>query len=590
MSPGGEMIQKFADIHVHSTLKPFNNCHVENKCPKPFDTCKKAETCPTLWEELPLYGPNNPDPFKKVNPIIRSQIDIFRKSQANLDQCVKANLRCAFLGLYPAERKFFDAREICVLDLFIKIILPKWARKYVGAAVTGFPVWKVKKIIERIEHDAGIDYFNEEFLKLIKYVVKQQDVQSPTNQYKFKIATDYEDFENYTEQEKKIITGILTVEGVSSLGNYRYHKIFDKTYSKLTPIEKAELAIDFEANIKTTKNLNKLLNTRRNYTPFFISFSHHFNNLLAGHSKSLASSFSLLLNQKPGMDAPFNRLGFKVLHLLLSRENGRRILIDTKHMSILSRRQYHCFVKKRRLKGDNIPIICSHSAVNGLESFKKAGELEKKKCTNKKSYFSSAALNLNDEEILDIYDSDGLIGIVLHEDRMPGDDVKRELKKYKPCKILVLIRELFNIKSPKADKRLRSIYIRLIWSNIFHIIRLISKKRLDNRGQKANGWKILSLGSDFDGTMNPFDTYETAEDFPRLAEDMIAYLINNKNPRLHKDYPIYYADKGERKPFARTDIINLSFGGTPTSLVIDIFWNNTSKFLKKYFHDGYLKR
>ncbi len=374
------------------------------------------------------------------------------------------------------------------------------------------------------------------------------------------------------------------MEGVCSLGNYRYHKIFDKTYSDLTSIEKMELACDFEDNIRKTKNLNTVLKTEKDYTPFFISFSHHFNNLLAGHAKSLSAIFSLVLNQKTGMNDPFNMLGLRVLNHLLSKENGRRILIDTKHMSILSRRQYHCIVKKRRLKEDFIPIICSHSAVNGLESFKKAGELDNKLFINKTAYFNRAALNLNDEEILDIFDSDGLIGIVLHEDRMPGGVVKREAKKYK--KILEeYSEEKTKITKEDADEaveKLRLIYIRLIWSNIFHIIRLISKKRIENGGQPANGWKIISLGSDYDGTMNPFDTFKTVESFPILANKMIDYLKNTT-------YPVYYADKGERKEFARSKIEELSFGRKPEELVNDIFWINTGHFLKKYFNDEYLK-
>ncbi len=184
------MSQKFVDIHVHSTLKPFNNI-------------PKEGACPTLWENLPQYGPDNPDPFKKLNSLVKGNIDIFRTSQANLDQCVQANLRCVFLGLYPAERKFFDAKEMFLLAPLIRIFLPKKKRKYLGAAVTGFPVRKVEGIIERISQNTGIDYFNGEYLKLIKYVVDQQSVGSLTSLYEFKIATDYDEFKNFTENGKK---------------------------------------------------------------------------------------------------------------------------------------------------------------------------------------------------------------------------------------------------------------------------------------------------------------------------------------------------------------------------------------------------
>ncbi len=572
------MTQKFADIHVHTTQKPFNNRYTNGEYP-------------SLWEELPQYkNKKKEDPFEQLNCLIKCAIkEMARKSQTNLDKCVKADLRCVFLGLYPSERKFFDAKKNLLVSPLIEIVLPKRKRKYLGAAITGFQICKVKRIMERIKYDSGIDYFNEEFLPLIMYVVDQQDMEFTTHQYQFKIATTYEEFEKYTEIEKETIAGILTVEGVSSLGRYRYHKIFDKTYYDLKQIEKMELAGDFEENITKTKNLNNFLNTNKNYTPFFISFSHHFNNLLAGHARSFSLMFSQMLNQKAGMNEPFNPLGLRVLHLLLSRDNGRRILIDTKHMSIQTRRQYHCIVKKRRLKGDRIPIICSHTAVNGLESFEKASEEDQrlfieKYFLNKKSYFKETAVNLNDDEILDIFDSDGLIGIVLHEDRMPGGVVEKLAKKYK--KVLKKYRKnnskIGYKKAKEAVIKLKRLYLGLIWSNIFHIIRLISKKRMDTGGFPANGWKIISLGSDFDGTMNPFDTYKTVEDFPDLANDMISYLEKENNP-------VYYTDKGKRKEFDRLKLEELFFKKEIKDLVDDIFWNNTSHFLEKYFHDEYLK-
>jgi hypothetical protein len=110
MEQGGDMKFKFADIHVHTSLKPFNNCSVNG-------------IYPSLWDKLPDYGQGNPDPFKQLNPIIRFFLGgMARTSQANLDECVKGNLLCPFLGLYPAERKFFDAKENTKLDFLIKKI------------------------------------------------------------------------------------------------------------------------------------------------------------------------------------------------------------------------------------------------------------------------------------------------------------------------------------------------------------------------------------------------------------------------------------------------------------------------------------
>ena len=52
-----------------------------------------------------------------------------------------------------------------------------------------------------------------------------------------------------------------------------------------------------------------------------------------------------LLNQNRGMDKGLTELGRHVLRELLSRENGKRIIIDTKHMSVQSRKEYYGFVR-----------------------------------------------------------------------------------------------------------------------------------------------------------------------------------------------------------------------------------------------------
>lgn len=554
------MERKFADIHVHPNLKPFNNRKYSEGQGK------------TIWDK---FDERKKD-LKKLCFIIRAKAkELAKSSQANLDACVEAKLVCPFLSLYPVERQWFDAQS---KNIIFRIVLPKRKYHHLGAAISGFPTEFVKKIMLRIKKNEGIDYFNDELLPNMDYTLDQMKRKSTKYpNWSFKIATDYNEFKQYTNSNNTIC-GILTIEGGNSLGNYYSHKTFYKEYKDLNPIEKYYLKKDFINNVNTLKSYKS-----GRYTPLFISFCHHFNNLLAGHSRSLAA-FGGLLNQEPGLNKGFNKLGKKILKLLLSRENGRRILIDTKHMSIYSRFYYHQLVRERReQRGDSIPIIQSHAAINGLESFLKALDCdEDRKDFNGNAYFSQWKMNLNDEEILDIYDSDGIIGIVLHEDKMPGGKVKAQTKELSNRYHKLEKKKHLSYQQQKEfddiKGKLKLIYVRLIWSNIFHIIKLI----YDNRNHE-NGWKIISIGSDYDGMIDPFDGYYSVSDLPALFNDMADYMNKGRGP-------VYYADNGNIFEFQRNEIATLMFGKKIEDILSDICFNNVDIFLSKYFTNRYLTK
>jgi hypothetical protein len=115
------MERKFADIHVHPTLKPFNN----RKYPNPEGVVK------TLWDK---FDERTEDLNKLSSCVKKIAKELAKASQANLDACVKAKLVCPFIALYPVERQWFDVqikinphgRFIPELyKLVIRIILPK---------------------------------------------------------------------------------------------------------------------------------------------------------------------------------------------------------------------------------------------------------------------------------------------------------------------------------------------------------------------------------------------------------------------------------------------------------------------------------
>ena len=170
------MERKFADIHVHPNLKPFNN----RNYPDPEGVVK------TLWDK---FGESID--LDELSPCVKKIAkELAKASQANLDACVTAKLVCPFIALYPVERQWFDVhikinphgRFIPELyKLVIRIILPKRKYPHLGAALSGFPTEFVKKIMQRIKKNKGIDYFNEELLPQMDYILAQMKSISKDN-------------------------------------------------------------------------------------------------------------------------------------------------------------------------------------------------------------------------------------------------------------------------------------------------------------------------------------------------------------------------------------------------------------------------
>ena len=256
-------------------------------------------------------------------------------------------------------------------------------------------------------------------------------------------------------------------------------------------------------------------------------------------------------------------------------------------MSIQSRIYYHNLVKERRKEGDIVPIIQSHAAINGWSSFSEADKHTEDKDLDKDAYFSRWRINLNDEEILDIYDSDGIIGIVFHEGRMPGGKHKKRTKKLRKKYNRLKKKKNRSVRKQKkfdtVAEQLKLLYNELIWSNIFHIVRLIYINRKDQDGNPIDAWKIISVGSDYDGLIDPFNVYFSVSDLKTLFNDMVDYIKYSKGP-------VYFSDNGEIHKFKREELEELMFGKTIEEIVSDICFNNVDNFLSKYFTINYLEK
>lgn len=533
----------FIDLHCHSTMKPMNN----GKCIYEFIQANKSSG-------------------NELNPLVRNQLrELSKESQSNFERFVKGDVKAAFIALMPLERKFFQPS---VSHPLIEVALPSWKYNDLGAFMSGLTIDTVKSYRNQLAEKLPVNYFAD-LEKEYDYLRKEES-SSDSQSKKFVVAKDYDHLKKIIH-EQNAIGIVLTVEGSHSLGEYESAD-FEIDPNELTSYHRLmDLGKIFSKNIERIKSWD--------HVPFFITICHHYWNLVAGQAKTFGADKSVLnpgveriFDQRLGLNAGISKLGLHVVDELLSRENGKRILIDVKHMSLASRRKYYDVIRHRRIKEhDQIPIIASHAAVSGWNSFESAVEHKDNWNVDSDSYLSRWSINLNDDDIREIFKSDGLIGLVLHEDRMLGGAMQKLLRKLKQEE-----------QGKNKTEKLRALYTKIIASNIFHIVNVIhdSSPAYEIEEATHDAWTLLTIGSDFDGMINPFDSYRSSDQLSDLANDLEDFL---KTPT---DIVVY---KNNLETELRSVVLeDLMCGIKPHEIVEMISHKNAETFLSKYFTKSYL--
>ncbi|OQY28750.1 MAG: hypothetical protein B6244_06205 [Candidatus Cloacimonetes bacterium 4572_55] len=360
------------------------------------------------------------------------------------------------------------------------------------------------------------------------------------------------------------------------------YKLTEKRKQKILKRAKKNCSKDFsECDKNLLENLKDNIKKLKkwDYCPFIITFAHHFWNQLCGHSITVPSvalgvneeftkfgkdvirilldntknkvlgmneeftklgkdvvrilldntndkririidiTKALRKNQVLGMNEGFTKLGKDIIKILLDNTNGKRILIDTRHMSIKARAWYYTYLGfmtkeeykecsgdeyKNEIRFDRLPIISSHSAVNGIETMKKSIEENKShdeaiKKYDKSTTFNNWDVNLSDQEIIIIYKSEGLIGL--------GFDQR--------------------VSGGKGGGKNR---INRIANNILYIAEVASKADF------SECWNCITIGTDYDGNINPINDFRTAEKFTGLEKSLKSELESrNEYHRLLND-------------------------------------------------------
>jgi len=552
-----------SDFHTHIALKAANNEDIQD-----------------IWERR-----LNKPPKKFLfffNALRKLALDKYYNeyatyTQCDLGNCVDGQVRLINCALYPIERQYIHRRNLFVwlassfsffrkkfpfIQLFNKKrnLLVMMVRVLQGTSEKkAIAIWDEQKNI-----DDYIDYFEDYKIEL-DHLKQVHNIYPANPDYAlkvFKLVKNYKELKDNLENPD-VISGIVSLEGIHGLGKYKFRHLFKKaSIDDLTNEDRTSLLQYINLNLRRIKE--------NDYTPLYITISHHYNNLICGHVKSFNGFITLLFKQKRGMNLPITNSGKEIIENMLARNADiKRILIDIKHMSVQARKEYYQIV---RVKNENrnliieelgIPIISSHSAVSGVKTWDEAEKVGCEKKDDKYSYVSRCDVNLCDDDIIEIYESDGMIGVLMHEGRMPG-------KLYKK-----------NIRNTSGKKK-RILQIQLFLTNVYHIVQVIEQRLAHD------GWKVITLGSDMDGLIDPFDDYKNAGSLMRFRNDVYTYLDTYSEQSKGFRIKNILANTDGSVEFSSEEIDTLNHSKSVSDVVDGIFYKNSDRFLSKYFTNDYL--
>ncbi len=503
-----------ADIHAHISLKPYNRGYGEGLLTA------------DLWNEHSVLAP-------KVSGMSRL-MGVYNKvpslSCSNLNNMAKGNVRLVFASVCPIQREFTQNRFVSKLIMWNRL---QW--KATLAFFSGANLTKIKDL-----QNDDVDYFKET-LNELNLIAHLSDSISPDGRYQYKVVHNFEEVKQIIAYEPNSIAVVLNIEGGHGIG------------TGIPSTLKMQKDNPEALNLLVSKNISTL---KQNYSLFSIGLANHFWNQLCGQTRTNNRVMSTFINESEGQNVGITPAGYVAISELLSTENGHRVLIDVKHMSLQSRLDYYDLLKTKY--NNSVPILYSHGGVSGISSslnefrINKKGEekfLKDKMKDNKKSYLHQWSFNLYDDEIRIIHQSRGLIGIMLEDTRLGGQEAIGTIKK-----------------TVVGSQQQKDEYLKLFLANAFHIVKTIGDK---------SAWDIIALGSDFDGAINPMNTYQDASRITEFRKDMADFLTRVKSLQLVLDERNYIMNNAE--------IIALLYDYSPYQIAEKIMSKNTFRFMSENF-------
>lgn len=484
------MNRPYFDFHVHPLIKPFGHA-----CKKLLKSHKNLKPVYFTREYLESKHPqilkdffntrskaslwNDNRPCRILNKLI-GELAFAKFSQSNLTAAKDANARVVSLSLYPIEKEFLT--------------------KSLDQKISGIPLFKniVTGISDaRIKYIQGPDYrYFDDTMAQYEYLKTSAELSLGTDR-ELILVSCFEEIEQNLNKNPGAIIGFLSIEGAN---------VFYPTKE----VRKEDIDQVLQ-NIEVVKNWE--------YPPLMVSLAHHFYNGFVSHEESLVKLVRNLgnIDQSRGCNKELSFIpgflyytaeGIRVIDKLLDTSCGRRILIDMKHTDFRGRKEYYTHIRKNY--NNQVPVVFSHAAV-GVETEEK--------------WFNTWTINLNNDDIKAVWETRGLIGLELDQ-RLLGFDAYIKYCKDQNIKI--------RRQSPEFNAA-------LIWNAAKYIANECAGILHNTPGEeRTNAWSCISIGSDFDGLINPVNGYPTLRYFKRLEDELTKYakdFLNEPSRLLHKYSP-----------------------------------------------------
>ncbi|WCL80190.1 membrane dipeptidase [Saprospira sp. CCB-QB6] len=446
----------YTDVHLHSALKPFNS----------LDVCSYS-----IWEPI-----NHNCEGKLSKLFVSSSKEVPRYSQCHFEGLMRGNVGLGFLSLTPLEKGM----------MHVRLLNEKKKGKGTMACVSGVEFDDMPCRKEQIN-------YYEDLRANIAYVLEGegQNYYMYGEPKQYEVAQSSEHLQSLLADEHKLAI-VLNIEGGHSLGLSLEENDISQTE------EYAELYLKNVDRMKGVLPLTEGGDDYLEHPVLSMNINHFFWNGLGGHARTFSGLQNFVFGGKKGVGEGLTPLGEKVIKKMLDQENGRRILVDVKHMSLDARLWYYNYLEELRAQGDTVGIISSHSTVAGCSIYDKAYSRKDNKAKNKNAYLNRWTISLADEDIRQIHQSKGIVGIMLDKYRLMGNKAKKAVGE-----------------TVEGSAQRRKLYVQVIMANVFATVKAVNE---------PSAWDILALGSDFDGMIAPFECYASSADMPVLAQDIYAFL------------------------------------------------------------------
>lgn len=451
-------INTFVDIHINGSTKPYNS--------------RTSSMNYTIWEPI-----DHECGYERSSQVMQAAGRKLPKlSQSNFESLAKGGVRIGCISISPIERQLVNGSSF----------YNEKNKKATVSCVTGIVANQL------FLRQREIDYFND-LVNNIQYLKRFENRPYRIGgfEYSYTLLKKKAEVDSIIANPDRIGL-VLTVAGGHALG----HSIYIN--EGITSLDEYNALVI--QNVKRLKGLLPLSDNSDEFiqTPIlWMSLCKSYENGLGGAANSMTKAQQSVFGKPNDLNEGPSDLGKEVLELLISKD-GRRILVDIKHMSLKFRRFYYQTVERASILGEQIPIVCSHVGVSGLSW---QGSLYKKKdddSKNNNSYLNHWQQNLAEQDIKKIAASKGIIGITLDKTVLGGQLALSEIEATTPGTV-----------------QRRKACVKLFLANVLTVI--------DKVGTPA-AWNVVAVGSDFDNMYEPLDPYPSAEYLPDLASDIQEFL------------------------------------------------------------------